>query len=320
MSSAGQFQSALRIAAGLVFASGVASAIFAVLTGSIRIFTPTFVVMSVVAIIFGLPVYLAARATRNDTPVVATVMGFIVGAAIPAVLVFAGPAADEASVGGTATVIGGSYTAAGWLQNLALVGVFGLIGLGAALVFWFIVRRRASGEEVEEEHAPPRPLRTTLLSGAAAGVIVAAFVIPRATADRSCHNPLRGGQQSISPVASFDLLVDIDQWRNVQEEMEAFRRSADWSVRSHVSIDENFPWLQISLCRGLGTNIFVQGMADFNEVSFGVYQPQGGSSWRRDFRALYHRISARWPTKIVFNDDEGKPIDAPAWAVIEQKP
>src|SRR5262245_6100630 len=118
-----QFRSVVTIAAGLIVASGAAAAAFAMMFGSIKFCTPTFVIVAIVAVCLGLPAYLAARAARNDTPVMAAVMGFIVGAAIPAILVLAS-APDQASVGGTATVIDGSYTLAGWLQNFALVGIF----------------------------------------------------------------------------------------------------------------------------------------------------------------------------------------------------
>jgi hypothetical protein len=108
--------------------------------------------------------------------------------------------------------------------------------------------------------------------------------------------------------------VGLDQWRDVEKEVNAFQRSGSWSVRSDVRTDEGFPWLQISLCKETGTNIFVQGMADLNEVSFGVLQPQGGTTWRRDFRALYERVNARWPGKITFKDEQGSPAPTPEWA------
>ena len=312
-----QFRSAVTIAAGLIVASGVAAAVFAMMFGDIKVFTPTFVIVAVVAVCLGLPVYLAARAGRNDTPIVAVVMGFIVGAIVPAILILAGPAPEQASAGDTVTAINGSYTLAGWLQNLGFIGLFGLLGVGGALVFWFIVRRSPSRADAGEAPSPT-PLRTTALSVAAAGVITAAFVVPYATADRSCHNPLRDGRTSIGQVASFDLRVGVDQWRNVEGEVETFRRSGDWSVRSDVRTDPGYPWLQISLCKEPGTNIFVQGMADFNEVSFGVYQPQGGPTWRRDFRALYERINARWPTKVTFKDGQGRQTSTPDWAAVEE--
>jgi hypothetical protein len=134
-----KIRNAVTIAAGLIIASGVAAAAFALMFSDIRVFTPTFVIVSVVAVCLGLPVYLAARAARNDTPIVAAVMGFIVGAAIPAILVVAS-APDQASIGDTATVVDGSYTLAGWMENLALIGSFGLLGVGGAMVFWFVTR------------------------------------------------------------------------------------------------------------------------------------------------------------------------------------
>lgn len=268
-----QLRRTVTIAAGLIVASGVAAAIFALLLGSIKIFTPTFVIVAVVATCLGLPVYLAARAARNDTPIVAAVMGFIVGAVVPAILVFANTP-DQASVGGRATVIDGSYTLAGWMHNLAWIGFFGLLGVGGALVFWFIVGRSASNDEQGDEPSPPPVLRTLLLSVAAAGVVVAAIIIPYATADRSCHNPLRGGETSIAQTASFDLRVGVDQWRNVEVEVDRFRRSGDWLVRNDVRTDKGFPWLQISLCKETGTNIFVQGISEFNEVSFMSINPR----------------------------------------------
>jgi hypothetical protein len=307
-----QFRSVLTIVAGLTIASGAAAAVFALMFREIRVFTPAFAIISVLAVCLGLPVYLATRAARKDTPRVAAVMGFVIGAMIPAALVF-GSAPDEASFGGTATVIDGSYTFAGWIQNLALIGFFGLLGVGGALMFWFIVRRGAPREDGEQP-PPPSPLRTSLLSVIAAGVVATAFIIPQATADRSCHNPLRGGGTSIAPTASFELRVGMNEWRNVEAELERFRRSGNWSVRSDVRIDEALPWFQISLCKETGTNIFVQSMADFNQVSFGVYQPQGGDTWRRDFRALYDRIIARWPTKVTFKDGQGRHAGTPEWA------
>lgn len=308
-----RFRSALTIAAGLTVASGAAAAAFALMFGDSRVFTPAFVIVAVVAFCLGLPIYLAAPAARSDTPLVAAAIGFIVGAIVPGLIVFTS-APDQASIDGRATVIDGSYTVAGWLQNLGLIGFFGLLGVGGALLFRWLVRRRLSDGEQDAGSLPPPLLRTVTLSLAAAGVVAAAFVIPGATADRSCHNPLRDGRTSIGQVAGFDLRVGVDAWRAVEVEVESFRRSGDWSVRSDIRTDPGFPWLQISLCKETGTNIFVQGLADHNEVSFGVFQPQGGSTWRSDFRALYERIETRWPTQVSFKDGEGRPTGAPDWA------
>ena len=313
-----QFRGAVTIVAGLIVASGAAAAVLTMMFGDIKFFTPTFVVVAAVAVFLGLPLYLVARAARSDTPIVAAVMGFIVGAAIPAVLVFSG-APDQASVGDTVTAVDGSYTLAGWLRNLGFIGLFGLVGTGGAMLFWFFVRRGVSSDEQDAQSCSPPPprIRTTMLLVIAVCVIAAAFGIPYATADRTCHNTLRDGRESIGQVASFDLRVGVEEWLNVEKEMNAFRRSGDWSVRSDVRTDKGFPWLQISLCQEPGTNIFVQGMESSKEVNFGVYQPQGGETWRRDFRALYDRINARWPNKVVFKDGQGQQTGPPAWAIAE---
>jgi hypothetical protein len=287
--------------------------------GGIHFFTIIFVVVAVVSGVLGLPVYLAARARRNDTLIIAAVMGFIVGAAIPAVLIFGGPAADEASIGDTATVINGSYTAEGWLQNFAFIGFFGLVGVGGALAFWKLVGRRSTVEAAEGAPSPKRLARTRLLAAAAVGVIAMAFAIPRLTADRSCHNPLRDGRTGIAEAASFDLSAGVDQWRNIEREVDAFGRAGNWSIRSDVRTDEGFPWFQISLCKEPGTDIFVQGMPDGDKVIFSVTQPQGGPGWQPQFRALHDRISARWPNKISYRNGQGVTISTPAWVGNQKK-
>lgn len=319
MGRGNQLRSAIVVAAAWIVASGLAAFALALLMSGIRFFRSIFVVVAIVSGVLGLPVYLAARARRNDTPIVAAAMGFIVGAAIPAILIFGGPAADEASIGDTATVINGSYTAAGWWQNFALIGFFGLVGVGGALAFWKLVGRGVTVEAAEDAPSPKRVARTRLLAAAAVGVIAMAFVIPRLTADRSCHNPLRDGRTGIAEAASFDLSAGVDQWRNIEREVDAFGRAGNWSVRSDVRTDQGFPWFQISLCKEPGTNIFVQGLPDGNSVIFSVTQPQGGSGWQPDFRMLHNRISARWPNKISYRDGHGMTISAPAWVENQKK-
>ena len=178
------------------------------------------------------------------------------------------------------TVLDGRYTVAGWLQNLGFIASFGLLGVGAALLFRTLVGR-ASSVALSDVQAKVSPKRdAAILAVAASLVVLAALVIPQATADRSCHNPLRDG----------------------------------WSVKSDLRMAPSFPWLQISLCLESGTQIFVQGLADQGEVGFGIYLPQGGEGWRSDLGALHRRIDARWPGKIFYRDGQGRQVAAPDWA------
>lgn len=309
-SSGARLHHAVRILAGLIVASGFAAAVFSVSASDVRVYPFALIVIGIFGTALGLPIYVAARSAGKDTPKFAGVSGFFVGAVIPALAILSN-ALDQASIAGTATVIDGSYTLAGWVNNLATIGLYGLLGVSGALVFWYIVRTRPPEDGAERSSLLPR----TLVSLIAASVVVGgAFLIPQATADRSCHNPLRDGATSIAQAASFDLNVGFDEWRNVEAEVERFRGFGDWSVRSDIRTEKDFPWFQVSLCKEPGTNIFVQGMEEFGSVSFGVYQPQGGDTWRSDFRALHDRVKARWPDKVTYKDDQGRETSAPTWA------
>lgn len=135
-----QIPNIVAIPLGLIVASGAAAAILALLASDWKFFPPAFAIVLIVAVGAGLPIYLTARAARKDTPRIAAALGFAVGAVIPAILVF-WSIPDQASVGGTVTVLDGRYTLAGWLQNLALLGGFGMLGVGGALLFWLLVGR-----------------------------------------------------------------------------------------------------------------------------------------------------------------------------------
>ncbi|WP_435199184.1 hypothetical protein [Qipengyuania sp. 902] len=124
----------------MIIAAGLVAAAISLFMGGIRLFPLTFAVVAVLAFVLGLPLYLAARSAGKVKLMTAALAGFVVGAAIPAFLVLIGPAADSASVGGTATVVGGTYTVAGWLNNLGMVLAFGAAGAIGGAVFWAVVR------------------------------------------------------------------------------------------------------------------------------------------------------------------------------------
>jgi hypothetical protein len=303
--------SGIRIIASLIIASGVTAALFATLLGEVQAFSFAFVVVFLVGAALGLPIYLVARSREQDSALLAASIGFIVGAIFPSILILSGPAADWATVGETATVVNGSYTVAGWLQNLLFIGFFGALGLCGGLIFWVIMRPRQIHRR--EAAAPSSLIGVSLLSVAAAGTIGAAVYIPRTVIDRTCHNPLRDGGTSIAAAASFAVRVGVNEWQNVQTEVEEFGREGRWSIRADVRPDEDFRWLQISLCKEPGTSFLVQGYPEIGEVNFTVYQPQGGSGWQRDFRVLYDRMERRWPSKIAFQNARGQSTGPPAW-------
>jgi len=239
----------------------------------------------------------------------AALAGLVVGAAIPALLVLTGPAADSASVGGTPTVVGGAYTAAGWLKNLGMVLAFGAAGAIGGVVFWTVVRGRGDPAEVGKA-------RMAILVGAAACVLVAAFTATSLTTDRSCHNPLRNGDTSISPIAGFTLLAGKDQWPKVEAILGEFQRSNDWAVQSDVRLGDDFPWFQVSVCEEPGTQIFVHGLLDFggrDEVRFDAFTFANGAEWQDALRSIHDAVKSQQLGEVEYKHGEEWPSDPPAW-------
>lgn len=309
-------RSLLVIGSSLVVAAGAAAALLTFAFGDIRMFPFIFVVTLVIGAVIGLPLFFLIRSRGQANWRTAVITGFFVVAVVPAVLLIV-PGADQASTGGVPTVVDGSYTAFGWLQNLVVVGFFGCAGSLGGLFFWRIVRGGPAllMDDFAEKADPPKTLSgkgITALASAAAALIGAAVAIPAITKDRSCHNTLRDGRNSIGPEAKFELKVSSREWSSVAHEVEAFGRAGGWSILSDVRPDESFKWFQLSLCREPGTNIAVDRL-NSRTVSFGVYQPQGGSSWKAPFTELYRRIRDRWPDRIEFTGDVGERIDPPAW-------
>jgi hypothetical protein len=307
---------AFGAALALIVAAGVAAALLTLTFGDLRFYPLVLPFTFAFGLVIGLPMYIISRSVGRAGWVAAVGFGFLAGAVLPALAVLGG-APDQASIGGVPTVVDGAYTAYGWIQNLLFVGSFGAIGAVAGLAFWAIVRNRnAGGDEQADAQGGGKSVsggKIAALSAGAVAVIAAAFIIPPATMDRSCHNTMRDGRRSIGPEATFDLTADAREWQSIASEVEAFGRSRGWAIISDVRPDGGFQWFQMSLCMEPGTNISVQGMADLGRVSFAVYQPQGGPSWREPFVELYSRIRRRWPGRIQFQGAQGQPIGPPAW-------
>lgn len=306
----------IAVICSMVVAAGLVAAAISLVMGGIRQFPLIFAVVAVLAFVFGLPLYMTARSAGKATLATAAIAGFVVGAAIPALLVFTGPAADSASVGGTATVVGGAYTAAGWLQNLGMVLGFGVAGAIGGAAFWAVVRGRGDPAEVGNA-------RIAILVGAAACVIVAAFTTTSLTMDRSCHNPLRNGGSSISPIAGFALLAGKDQWPKVEAILEEFQRSNDWAIQSDVRLGDDFPWFQVSVCEEPGTQIFAHGFLDFggrDEVRFDAFTFVDGAEWKDALRSIHDAVKSQQLGELEYKHGEEWSAEPPAWLSTGEEP
>lgn len=309
-----RFWRALVILAAIIVGAGTAAAILTLFTAEIKIFPLAFMFIAIPSAALGIPTYIAFKSAGRANWKTAAAAGFFIGAIIPAVVILFGPRADQASVGDVPTVINGSYTSAGWTQGFTFVAGFGLLGVIGGLLFYFAVSRSRKQTPVETEPNSRATWRGSILIVAAMCMVLSAFAVSEVSKDRSCHNPLRNGGDSIAPVASFDLKVGPDQWRRAERLIHGFGTEGRWDILSNVRPDDDFKWFQMSLCREPGTEIAVQGYAEFGVVSISAFQPQDGDSWRQPFVGLLGRLEEAWPKSVEFQGSTGAKISRPDWA------
>jgi len=284
------------------------AAALTVLMGFAPLYPFIFVVTLAIVLAIGLPVFRWVR--RRPTWGWTLAGGFLTGAIVPALVLMLLPTADTASSGGVQTVVDGAYTWAGWLQNLMAIGGFGLIGVVGAVMARLLVRWLMTGG-LAARIAPG----AVITSG-----VAAIWLVPWAATDRSCHNTMRDGRTSISPVAEFRLRATMQEWPAVQDEIDRFARENGWDVRADVRPDPGFPWFQVSVCREPGTYIFVTTAAfEQDQMSISVYQPQGGNSWQAPLRKLQDRFERRWPGRVNYSYGEYS-TPRPPWAPTSPPP
>jgi len=100
------------------------------------------------ALVFGVPAFMLLRKLLRLSAVNCVLVGAIV-AALPWFLLGLLAGGGEASTGGRATITDGHYTAFGWLEFGAFLGMMALAGAVGGMIFWLIAaarlpRRRAS--------------------------------------------------------------------------------------------------------------------------------------------------------------------------------
>ena len=92
-----------------------------------------------IAVFLGIPAYFMLRPHFGPRPLPCAVAGAVVACILWIFLMlFSAGAVSSASIDGQATIIDGSYTAFGWLENLKFIGQIALVGCVAGLVFWCV--------------------------------------------------------------------------------------------------------------------------------------------------------------------------------------
>lgn len=90
------------------------------------------------ALIFGVPAFIILRDRIDGTWLNCALVGAGVAAAPWLAIILLAPNADQASIGGRATVVDGARTVFGWLNDLQSVGFIAIFGVFAGLFFWLI--------------------------------------------------------------------------------------------------------------------------------------------------------------------------------------
>ena len=303
---------------GLIIAAGVAAILSVLLLGDIATATPAFLVALAHALLLGIPTYLVVRTRGDFRWWLAPLCGFAIGALPVGLLTVGGSGVVQSSVGHTPTVVDGVRTWAGWLEYLQVVGRAGLLGAAAAFAFALTVRAtlpRPAGAEPSEAGPPGWSLWNAIPILLAILVVWLFFWIPTTQEDKSCHNPLRDGGTSIASELEAEIAIDVPDWRDFAALLQHFAQRERWSYRAYVRTDDDFKWLDVSICDEAGTEIHALDPATgvHHQIDVSVFQPQGGPSWRQPYKALYRQLAARWPGRIRFRDQRGNYMPPPAW-------
>lgn len=273
----------------------------------------------------GLAAFLVLRSRGPVTMTVCLIAGYLIGAIPLTLFASFSPQPSSAGIEGVLTVMDGRRTLAGWrylLRNSAILGIYGSF---AGAIFWLIAKPsfEAIGNSTGRHSTLRGGSRSALYVTLAAAATVAIFSIPYILADRTCHNPLRDGRKSINPEINIKLHIGADEWDEFAAVVGDFGRSIGWSVRQEMQNGGNtIHILDESICNEEGTKIGAVAMIFpasgkdniFSDtLPIGVYQPQGGDSWKDPTKKILGRLSTRWPGRISFSGPDGRQIAPPDW-------
>lgn len=324
-----------------VLAASLAPAlVFAAMSGSFALLTVAFVIALAHAVVLGLPLFLLLRRKGWVNGVSTTIGGLIVGATPVAVLTWPLRYSDLRSnswIGPdrVQTMIDGAPTVAGWLQyaqGSLYLGAFGLLG---GLAFWATLRltgqlpaRESLGPVSASPQRHARLAKRAVLIGVPI-LALGAAAVPVLTKDRSCHNLLRDGRSSISPVARLELQVDDQEWPALIDVMRRVGTNHRLSIRDNSKVTPDVArTLYLSACND-GVNIEVaeqrwahndyKSLLGDRGVSIAVYSQHDGSYWPRVAKPLVESLEARWPGRLRFRGDRGEITPKPTELISRDK-
>jgi hypothetical protein len=293
---------ALQITLALISAGLAPAIIFGGFSGSVAVMPLAFGVAFAHALILGLPIFALMTHRNWVNSLTSTVIGFFIGAT--PVTVFTWPAP---------------------FQIMALFGACGAVG---GLAFWACLkasnpkRDSAASHEVVAVRAQPLPVGARILAIGVPILLAVVIGIPTITKDRSCHNLLRDGRNSISTVLNIDLHIPDHEWPVLADLLGRFAATHKFSFRDASKITPgSLRALYLSLCDdGINIEIVEQRWAhnDYKNalpgrgVAVGIYTQQENTPWLPVARNLVTDLEARWPRNVQFTDHRGRTMPKPA--------
>lgn len=276
--------------------------------------------ISIVAMAHGLlatPIFMYLNNKNKVSFLKCLLFGYLIGSLPIAIFIF--PLSGQGSystVNDVATLIDGIPTLAGWRHYFLSFSYFGIIGSSVGIIFWVVLNyyTRKRIQTLASFVTSPSGWVT-------AGLIAFVILIPNATKDRSCHNPLRDGKSSIGPVLSIQINVSIDEWRQVRKIFSAFANKNSLSFKdSSESRSQAVKLLRLSMCLETGvliktneqrwaSNDFVPAMAARDGVGVYIYSPSEADNWQSLASLLIEEFEDQFPSGISFWDEKGHSID-----------
>ena len=318
-----RFKEYLGYLAAILFAALAPAAVFGF--GSAQLATITFTVALGHALVLGLPAVWLGWATGRITLITSIVGGFVVGAIPIGVISWPLLYPDlktSAWSFGVPTMISGAPTLAGWFNYAAGVAFFGAFGAIGGFVFWVVlkwVHAPMSRQAVVAKPSRDEGSRGVILAGTAVLFTGLVFAIPAITKDRTCHNMLRDGRDSIGPQVSMDLPIDVADWTRLTKLFLDFAAARGMSFRDSTQNRPNV--MQAIYLSACGEQVNVTAMQQRwsttntaipnRGISIGIYEQHDGSDWKQIARDLIAEIELAWPGKLQFRGRDGGVVPMP---------